>query len=168
MTPDPIYTQLQEAAWRGKLTSAQEARLCAWLTANPEARQDWEADSVLSEALSRLPNAAVPSNFAARVMSIVERKMAAAASGGKQKKRRSWLDWRWLPRAALTALVLGTGLVSYHYSRTITERKELARSLVAVSDVSSLPSPDVLQDFDAIRALKTTPPPDEALLALFK
>jgi hypothetical protein len=31
-----------------------------------------------------------------------------------------------------------------------------------------LPSPEILQDFDTIRVLNPTPPPDEQLLALLK
>jgi hypothetical protein len=37
-----------------------------------------------------------------------------------------------------------------------------------VSDVSSLPGPEILQDFDAIRASDSASLPDEQLLAALK
>jgi anti-sigma factor RsiW len=168
MTRDPLYTQLREAGWRRKLTSAEEAQLCAWLAANPQEQKDWEAETAMNDALARLPDVEVPSNFTARVLAAVERERQGAAHSIGHRRQPWRLGWNWLPRAALAALILGAGLVSYEYTRKKVERKQLAESVVAVSDVTSLPSPEVLQDFDAIRALNTTPPPDDTLLALFK
>jgi hypothetical protein len=168
MTRDPLYTQLREAGWRRKLTSAEEAHLRAWLAENPQEQQDWDAELAMNDALARLPDAEVPSNFTARVIATVERERQGATHSSGRWNMPWRLRWSWLPRAALAALILGSGLVSYEYTRKKVERKQLAESLVAVSHVASLPSPDVLQDFDAIRALNTTPPPDDTVLALFK
>ncbi len=61
--------------------------------------------------------------------------------------------------------------MSYHEGAAIRRAsiaKSAAESVAVVSDVSSLPSPEVLTNFDAIYALNQTPPADEQLLALLK
>ena len=163
MTNDPLYDQLRESSWRGRLTAAEEADLRAWLTAHPEAQADWEAEAGLNDALARLPDAPVPSNFTARVLQAVEREAAAESRRRGARWRGGWLV-RWLPRAAVAAVVVAAGLVSYHQA-SYTRRAKLAESVAVVLNVSSLPSPEVLKDFDAIRALNPTPTADEGLLA---
>jgi anti-sigma factor RsiW len=166
MTNDPIYTHLRELSWQRKLTEAEEAELRTWLAAHPDAQADWEAEAGLNAALERLPDVPVPSNFTARVLQAVEREAAV------QRRRSAWTwggrPWlRWLPKAAFAAVILGAGLVSYHQFQA-ARFAAYARSVAAVSEVSSLPSPEILQDFDTIRVLNPTPPPDEQLLALLK
>lgn len=162
MTNDPIYNRLRELSWRRKLTGAEEAELRAWLEAHPETRADWEAEAGLADALGRLPDVPVPSNFTALVLQAVKRE-------AKTPSRRPgwWPRLRWLPRAAVAASVVTAGLVSYLVIQN-AERKKLAESVAAVADVSSLPSPDILQDFDAVRVSNPTAIPDEQLLALLK
>ena len=48
----------------------------AHLAAHPEAQADWEAEAGLNDALGRLPDVAVSSNFTARVLQAVEREIA--------------------------------------------------------------------------------------------
>ena len=164
MSNNPIYNHLRELSWRRKLTSAEEAELRAWLEAHPEDRADWEVEAGLDTALARLPDAPLASNFTVRVLQAVEREATA------QPRPSGWwtgLRLHWLPKAAFAATVVGAGLVSYHLIQD-AERKRLAESVATVSDVSSLPSPEILQDFDAIRVSNPTPPPDEQLLAVLK
>ena len=59
------------------------------------------------------------------------------------------------------------GFVSYQKVEG-TNRRKLAESVAVVSSLSSLPSPDILKDFDAIQALNSTPLPDEELLLVFQ
>ena len=161
---DPICHRLRELMWRRKLTAAEEAELRAWLETHPAARKDWEAEAGLAAALERLPDAAVPNNFTARVLQAVEREAAAA------RRRTGGGLWRrlgWLPRAAVAAGGLGGGVIACHQMQSV-ERKKLAESVIAVADIPSLPSPDILQDFDAIRASYPAAAPDEQLLALLK
>src|SRR5258708_17937194 len=106
MTQDPLYTQLREAGWRRKLTSAEEAQVRAWLAANPEAQQDWESEAAMNEVLSGLPDAVVPSNFTARVMAAVERERVRATHVPGRQGAVWRLRWRWLSRAALAAMIL--------------------------------------------------------------
>jgi hypothetical protein len=166
MTDDPIYNRLRELSWRRKLTDAEEAQLRALLAARPEAQADWDAEATLNAALGRLPDAPVPSNFTARVLQAVERE----AAGELRQDEGNWQFWRrlrWLPKVAFAAVVLGTGLVSYRQLQA-ARFAEYAHSVAAVSGVASVPSPEVLKDFDAIRASNPTPVPDEQLLAALK
>jgi hypothetical protein len=68
---------------------------------------------------------------------------------------------------AFATVVVGVAFVSYQ-KVDASSRRKLAESVAMVSSVSSLPSPDILQDFDAIQALNLTPPPDEELLLVFQ
>ena len=166
MTDDPIYNRLRELSWRRKLTDAEEAQLRALLAARPEAQADWDAEATLNAALGRLPDAPVPSNFTARVLQAVERE----AAGELRQDEGNWQFWRrlrWLPKVAFAAVVLGTGLVSYRQLQA-ARFAEYAHSVAAVSGVASVPSPEVLKDFDAIRASNPSPLPDEQLLAALK
>ena len=166
MTHDPIYNRLRELSWRRKLSSAEEAELRTWLATHPEARADWQAEAGLNAGLGRLPDAPVSSNFTARVLQAIEREAVAEL----RRPQTNWLTWlwlRWLPRAAFAAMVVGVGLLSFHQVQ-VAHRKRLVESVAAVSAVSSLPSPEVLKDFDAIRALNPTPAPDEQLLTVLQ
>jgi ferric-dicitrate binding protein FerR (iron transport regulator) len=167
MTNDPFYNRLRELGWRGKLTATDEEELRAWLSANSEAQSEWQIEARLSEALGRLPDVPVATNFTARVLQAVE--LEGAAAERAQSARGPKWHWprRWLSRAALAAVVLGVGLFSFHEVR-IARRAELAESVTAVSEVSSLPSPEILKDFEAIRALNQAPSADEELLALLQ
>lgn len=167
MTNDPTYDRLRELSWRRKLAAGEAAELRAWLAAHPEALTDWEAETGLNEALGQLPDAPVPNNFTARVLHSIERESTAQV----RRQRRTWefwKNWRWLPRAAVAAVVLGAGLFSYEQAARSARRAEYAKSVTAVSDVASLPGPDALKDFDAIRVSNPTPMADEELLAALK
>ena len=162
MNNDPIYNRLRELKWRRELAGVEEAELRAWLQAHPEARTDWEAEAGLAAALDCLPDAPVPSNFTARVLQAVEREAAV-----EPRRSLGWLRRRWLPRAAFATSVAMAGLVSYLLIQN-AERKKLAESVATVANVSSLPGPDILQDYDAIRASNPATTPDEQLLVLLK
>ena len=166
MSNDPIYNHLRELSWRRKLTAAEEAELRAWLAARPEAQPDWDTEASLNAALGRLPDVPVPSNFTARVFQEVEREAAAELRQG-ERKWQFWRRLRWLPKVAFAAVVLGAGLIAYRQSQA-ARFAEYAHSVEAVSDVSSLPSPEILKDFDAIRVSNPTTLPDEQLLAVLK
>ena len=163
---EPRYHQLLEAAWRRKLTATEEAELRAWLAAHPEARADWEAEAALTERLGQMPDAPVSTNFTARVLQALEREAAAA--------RRPAPHWPWvwrslLPKAAFAALFLVVGGFTYrqtaaHHQRQLEQK---ALSVAAVSDVSALPDPATLEDFDAIRQMSSKPAADPGLLAVF-
>ncbi len=164
MTNDPIYQRLRDLSWQRKLSGAEEAELRAWLAAHPEAQADWEAEAALTAALDRLPDAPLSSNFTARVVVAACRETAARPQGFGGWP---WLRVPWLPRTAFATIVVAAGLVSYVLVQD-AHRKKLAESVAVVANVSSLPSPEILRDFDAIRASNPSPLPDEQLLAALK
>jgi len=159
--------QWRERAWRQGLSPADRERVRDWLRAHPEVREEWVMERLLTGALGRLPDAAVPSNFAARVAAEIARVDAAAARG----QAAGWFAWRrrpiWLPRLGFAALLLGTGFFSYRHQVLAEQRAAMVRSVVTVSEVAPLPGPRILKDFEAIRAMDQTPP-DVDLLRLLK
>lgn len=162
------YNQLKEKSWRRKLTPSEEAQLRTWLAEHPELKADWEEETHLSRALGGLADVPVASNFTARVLQAAQRDAAIMA-------RPCVPAWKWvlhslLPRAAAAAVVLGVGLFTYHehQQRTIQRRAELAQDVKVVAGAPSLPSPEILQDFDTIRRMGATPGPDPELIALMK
>ena len=109
MKNDPQATRFRELSWGRKLSPSEAEQVRAWLAAHPEAQEDWDAENGLSEALDRLPNVPVASNFTARVLQSVEREGGAV-------KRSAHNDWRmalwwmkWLPRAAAAVLAARLG-----------------------------------------------------------
>jgi anti-sigma factor RsiW len=166
MTNDPNLNRLRELSWRRKLTPAEAAELRAWLAAHPEASADIETEAGLTDMLGRLPDVPVASNFTARVLQAVEGE-AASESRARSRRRGWWRGFGWLPRVAVVAAVAGVALISYREVET-SRCRGMARSVEAVAEVSSLPSPKILEDFDAIRAMSPAPGADEELLALFK
>ncbi len=166
MTNDPIYNHLCELSWRRKLTDAEQAQLRAWLAAHAEAQTDWEAEAGLNAALSRLPDVPVPSNFTARAVQAAERE-AAAELRRSGWKWAAWPRLRWLPRVALTASAVSAVLVSCLVVQD-AQRRRLGVSVAVVSTVSALPGPDILKDFDAIRASNPIVVADDTLLAVLQ
>ena len=159
------YNRLKEKSWHRTLTAAEEAELRAWLAEHPEAAADWETEIRMSEALKQLPDVLVPSNFTARVLQAVERETAPARR--PRMPARLWVLRSLVPRAAVAAAVLSAGLIGYqHYEAR--QRAKMVQDVKVVAGVPSLPSPEILQDFDTIRQMGATPGPDPELIALLK
>jgi hypothetical protein len=177
MTDDPLSNPIRELSWRRKLSSADQARLRAWLADHPDAQLDWNSETALTKVLEQMPEFPVASNFTARVMQQVEREETREA---KRASRSGW-GWlwhrRWLPRVALAVVVLSAGF--FAYERAVVEPRMVkeqdlrvriakAQSLAEMPSVASVPDVDSLKDFDAIYALDPTPVADEQLVLLFK
>lgn len=162
---DP-FNNLRETSWQRKLTPAEEAELRNWLAAHPEAREAWESDAALNRVLERLPEVKVSSNFTARVLQTVELETAAAARAAADSKRK-WFWWSFLPKTALASVFVVMGVMAVREAR-LEKSQRLAKSVATVSQVASLPGPDVLKDFDAIQQLNRSPAPDTELLALLQ
>jgi anti-sigma factor RsiW len=162
MTNDPFYTRLLEISWRRKLTAVEQAELASWLQAHPESKPDWDAEAILTDQFNRLSEPELSSNFTARVLEQIERPEKQTVRG-----RSRWKSWllRLAPPIAATAVVLAT----LHHQQVATEhRKQLLESVVLVSDIKSLPSVEILKNFDAIRELNSAPGPDEQLISLLQ
>jgi len=165
MGTDPFYEKLREISWRRKLNSAEEHDLREWLAAHPEAQETLDLETGLTEALQKVPDVRVASNFTARVLQAVEREAMAKARGRDSR----WLVWRkaprWLPKVASATVVVMAGVLAYFHNNSV-----IAKQRAAVQSVAGvpLPSPEILTNFDAIRIVSATPAPDEQLLALFQ
>ena len=163
MNPDPVYQRLRENGWRRVLTEGEQAELRAWLDAHPEERVDVAADAGLSQALAKLPDAPVPSNFTARVLQALERE---AILSERAATRVSLPWWRGLvPRFAVATVIIGAGVLVYEYHETVqqAELATAARSLVTVVGATPLSDPTVMEDFDVIQRMSQA---DDGLLAL--
>ena len=167
MNQNPLEQELREKAWRRALTAEEHAQLEALLTANPQARADWEADGALSMALARLPEKPAPSNLAARVLAEIGREDLTTA-GTRKTNWLGWLgSWGWVLRLAVVVGVLAiAAFVAQRHDHTDSAP---ALAAVAVTKAASMPSTEELENFDSIYAL---PPPfpgaDEELIALMK
>lgn len=166
MTTDPLDNKPRELSRRWKLSPEEAARLRAWLEAHPGERAEAEMETALNRALDRLRDVPVASNFTARVLAAVH--VEAGSKAGARSGRWSSV-WRlgWLPRVALAGLALSAALASYQHFRA-SRQENLARSLVAVSEIASLPSLEVLKDFEVIQAIAQAPVADEELLKLMQ
>lgn len=166
MRNDPLYERWRENSWRRKLDAEEEARLSEWLRTHPEAQADWESETALNDLLTAMPNVPVASNFTARVVAAAERETNLARPNQRAHPAGPW--WRrWVPKAAFAAVVLAA-LLSYNHVQSI-ERAERAQSVATMSQVASAPSPEVLNDFDAIAALSATPAAaDDELIKLMQ
>jgi len=163
MKDNELHSKLRESSWRRKLTETEQAELRAYLAANPDARADWEMESALNAALARLPDAPVPSNFTARVLQAVEREEA---------RPRAW-SWRWnwhtlVPRVAFAAVVIAFAGLVFHHHEIYSQRAALARNVALVTRGQPMPSPEALENFDAIRRMNQPQHADDELLVLMQ
>jgi len=126
-------------------------------------KPDPRLDARLDALLRALPDKPVASNFTARVLQEAERVNAVRPARWSMAALRIY----WLPRVAVIALALSSCLVTYNL-RSEAHRTQFARSVAAVTQVASLPSPAMLQDFEVIRRLNQSPAADTELLALLQ
>ena len=116
----------------------------------------------LRELLSRLPDAAVPSNFTARVLQAVEL---------EEMRRSRWrpFDWHWrtfFPRAAAASVVAALAVFTVHQHELYVQQVALAKSAVFMVNSQPMPSVDALKNFAAIQRMSQPAHPDDELLAL--
>lgn len=157
MKNEPLQNPLRELVWRRKLTDAERAGLGA----QPEVQADLEIESRLSEALARLPDAPMPSNFTARVLQAVERE-------NMRPRAINWF-WTWrvlVPRVAVAAVVIAFAGLGIHRHELNAYRATLARNVMLVAKAQPLPSVDALKNFNAIRRMSQPRADDELLVLL--
>jgi hypothetical protein len=163
MKDNELQSKLRESSWRRKLTEAEQAELRAHLAANPADRADWEMESALNAAFTRMPDVPVPSNFTARVLQAVER---------EEVRPHGW-SWRWnwhalVPRAAFAAAVIAFSGLVFHHHEIYSQRAALARNVAFVTRGQPMPSREALENFDTIRRMSQPQRADEELLALMQ
>jgi len=163
MKNDGSFSRLRETSWRRRLTEIEQAELRVQLAADPAARADWETETALNAALDRLPAVPVSSNFTARVMQAVEREDARPLAW-------SW-NWNWhvlVPRVAVAAAVMLMGLLALHQHAIRSERIALVKSVTLATGSQPVPSPEALENIDAIRRMSRPQHADDELLALMQ
>ena len=142
-----------ERLWRQPLSEADRARLST--------RPELKAEARLTAALARISDAAVPSNFTARVLAAIELEEAQAA------RSRGWmLNWHRLwPRVAVASAVLMVVGVSLQRHEARSQRTALVKTVAMVAVAHPLPSVDVLENLDAIQRMSRSAHADGELLA---
>jgi negative regulator of sigma E activity len=121
---------------------------------------DSELDARLADALAKLPDAPVASNFTARVMQAIDLEEARA----RRKWKFSWHSF--LPRVAVTAVaVVFAGFIFHQYEIT-NQRQQMANSIALVA--TQVPSVEALKNFDAIKRMSQPAHADDELLALYQ
>jgi len=166
MSNDPQEREWQELLWRGKPDASTEKTARERLAARPEARTDLHAELALTEAIRRLPDAPMPSNFTARVL----QQARAAESTGRRVEvglPGRWGRLRWAISLASAGLVVCVGVFSYQRIEAV-QRAHMRDSVLLVSKVTSRPSTDVLENLDTIERLTPVVAADEELIALLK
>lgn len=120
-----------------------------------------EADVRLTDALSRLPEVPVPSNFTARVMNAID--LAEAAEARKAGR----FQWRilWPRLVGATALFLLAGVLTLHQFGTSHHPVSLAKNMVQVASAPAQPSVEALENWDAIQVMSHPASADGELLA---
>jgi negative regulator of sigma E activity len=160
MKNEPLQNPLRELLWQRKLTDAERAGLHA----QPEIQADLEIESRLSDILTRLPDAPVPSNFTARVLQAIERESTCP-----QATSWNW-PWTWrvlVPRVAVAAVVIAFAGLGIHRFELNAHRAALAKNVVLVAAAQPMPSVDALKNFNAIQRM-SQPHADDELLALLR
>lgn len=147
--PDP----LREKLWRLKDIPSEQA-------SNP----DLALEAELTRLLARQPSVPVSSNFNTRVWQKIQHQEQPASS-----PVRSWFRWlqpRWAAGLATACILLFGGVLVYRNADS--PAVAVSNSLAVVSEFGGVPNPEILQDFDAIRALSASPGADQELLALMQ
>jgi anti-sigma factor RsiW len=150
---DSESSNQHESLWRRKLTATERESL--------RTQPDLELEARLSDALHRMPEAPLASNFTARVLAEIDREEARAA------RPTSW-RWNWrllLPRTAVAATVLLVAGISFHQFTVTAHRTTLVRNVAMVAVSHPAPSVDALENLDAIQSMSQSAHADTELLA---
>jgi negative regulator of sigma E activity len=151
MKNEPVNPR--ESLWRRKLSGVERAGL--------RPQPELELEARLTEALHKIPDAPVPSNFTARVLDAVERDEVRALTD------RVWaLNWRRLwPRVAVAAAVLFFAGVGIQRHEASARRIALVKNVARVAAAQPVPSADALENLDVIQRMSQPAKADTELLA---
>jgi hypothetical protein len=155
MKDESLQNQLRESLWRRKPAGAGQADL----RPQPEAAADLELEARLTDALSRLPEATVASNFTSRVMQAIELDEVRPA--------RTWNWHLLLPRVAIASAVLVLASLAWQHHEQNLQRATLARNVALMAEAQPVPSMEALKNFDTIQRM-SQPHADEELIALLQ
>jgi len=164
------FQRLLESSWQRPLTPPEQARLESWLSRRPQDQAIWEEETALNQLLGQLPDVPVASNFTARVGQALDK--APAAKPVSHGHGFAWAARlrQWRPRliGSALALILGWVAVQFYLGE---QRKALLYEIKALANLTVLPHPEDLKDFEPIHQLSTVPPAtlvDEELYAVLR
>jgi len=160
------YQKIKETGWRRPLTEVERSRLRELLAAHPEWQDFWEEEAALNNLIRRLPSAAVSTNFTSRVVQAA-RRLPAKPSWRSRWEMFPWLPAGWVPRVALGAAMVCSGLLSFHQYEAM-RRAQMSKEVVSVSRLAALPSIDWLENFDTINRLNKVKVADDDLLTVLQ
>jgi len=146
-------SNLPESLWRRKLSAAEQAELSAQPELQTEAR--------LTDALTKLSDVPVASNFTTRVMDAIDREETLAA------RAAAW-HWNWrslFPRLTVAAAVLIFAGMSIQRYEASSHHNAMIRTVAMVAGASSQPSVDALENLDVIQRMSQSAHADGDLLA---
>jgi anti-sigma factor RsiW len=146
-------TSASESLWRRKISAIERADL--------RARPELELEARLTDALAKISDVPVPSNFTARVLAGIELEEAQAA------RTHGWvLNWRrlWPRVAAAVAVLIFTGISLQRYE-TSSRRIALVKNIAQIAMTQPPPSVDALENLDAIQRMSQPAHADGELLA---
>jgi anti-sigma factor RsiW len=155
MMSPPEIEQLMDALRHGRLTAPQQAQLEEYLATQPAQRTTAQEELALNQLLRQLADAPLSSNFTARVVQAARR----MDGPGARPERPLWIQLlftRWVPRAAVAAIALSAGVLTYQQHQ-LAERRELAQGLAKISQLATETPVEFLQNFEAIQRLNQAP-----------
>ena len=159
---------LRQTLWRKPLSAKELDGLGKDSGQDPATAEDLKLEAALTRALKSLPKAEIPSNFSSRLWQELDKAPANSRSAASWISQFSSRLAGLVPRLAVGAIALAMVALAYH-EHTVSRRTEMAHSLTTFSAVASLPSMEVLEDFDTIQRLKQAPPAvDLELLAVLQ
>jgi negative regulator of sigma E activity len=90
----------------------------------------------------------------------------------EEARSRVW-SWRWnwhtlVPRIAFAAAVIAFTGVAFQHHETYRQRTALAKNVALATRDQPMPSPEALENFDAIRRMSQPQHADDELLALMQ
>lgn len=146
-------SNMNESLWRRKLSDAERAAL--------RRQPGLELDARLTDALDKISDTPVPSNFTARVLEAIELEAA------RETRSRVWA-WNWralFPRVAVATAVLIFAGVSIQRYEIHSQHAQLLKNVAMVAVAQPLPSVDALENLDAIQRMSESGHADGELLA---
>src|SRR5262249_21624055 len=144
------YMKLREEAWRRPLTADEKSQLQGYLLVHAEAQAEWDEEAALTQLLARVPDAPLSSNFTARVIQAIELEQLQTQRKGSFSLQRLR---SWLPRLAITGLVVGLGTFGYQGYRHRELQQQRTQYLDTLAVAAATLPPKIWDDFDAIVSL---------------
>lgn len=153
------YEDLLSIRWIRELNGREQNRLARLLSADPGWQARWEEDMRVLEAVRRLPDVPVASNFTSRVLEALPDEAGDPSPAPLSPTKRSWFRrLAWAPKWGLGfgfASILALAVFYGEYKRAKSMR--LVESLTVITESKTAPIMEELQHFEFIQELAPVP-----------